>query len=121
MLNFNSVLIGSANPKGLVEFYGKVFDKKPEWESGDFVGWKIGSGYLVIGPHDKVQGKSANPERIILNFETTDVKSEYERVLGVGADSVQGPYNPGEEPTMLMATLADPDGNFFQLNTPMEF
>lgn len=120
MLNLNSVIVFSENPKGLVDFYKKVFAKDPEWSGGDFVGWKIGDGYFTIGPHDKVQGKNGGPERIIVNFETTDVAGEFARIKGVGASVVATPYHPGEEPEMWLATLADPDGNYFQLASPMK-
>lgn len=119
MLNLNSILIFSENPKELADFYKKVLDKDPDWSGGDFVGFKVGDGYLTIGPHDKVHGKSSNPERIMINFETNDVSAEFERMKGLGANVVAEPYHPGEEPEMWIATLEDPDGNYFQLLTPM--
>lgn len=119
MLNFNSVIIFSETPSQLVEFYKKVFQKDPDWTGGEFVGFKAGSGFLTIGPHNKIHGKSTNPERIIFNFETEDVKGEYDRLVGVGVKSIQVPYQPTEENKMWIATLEDMDGNFFQLVSPM--
>jgi len=118
MLNFNSILLFSEHPQVLVEFYKKVLGKDPEWTGGDFTGFQVGDAYITIGPHDKVKGKSTNPERIMFNFETDDVKSEFERVKGLGAPVIAEPYHPGEEPDMWIATFADPDGNYFQLVTP---
>lgn len=123
MLNFNSALIFSENPKALVEFYKKVFQTDPSWSGGDFSGFQVGSGHIVIGPHDKVKGKSGNPERMMLNFEAADLKAEFERVKGLGATVVQEPYHPGEDdkdPNSLVATFADPDGNYFQIMSPMK-
>jgi predicted enzyme related to lactoylglutathione lyase len=120
MLNLNSILLGSDNPKRLVDFYKKVLKKDVEWSGGDFSGFKAGVGYLMIGPHAKVKGISKNPERIIFNFEISDVKGEFERIKGIGAEVIAKPYHPGEEPSMWLATLADPDGNYFQLATPMD-
>lgn len=119
MLNFNSILLFSENPKKLVEFYTKVFEKEPEWTGGDFSGFKVGNGFLTIGPHDKVTGTSQNPERIMLNFETDNVEEDFERISNLGAWVVAHPYHPGEEDQGTIATLADPDGNYFQLVTPM--
>lgn len=119
MLNLNSILVFSDNPKKLVEFYKKVLQMKPGWEGGDFVGFKAGDAYLTIGPHDKVHGKSKNPERIIFNFETRNVETEFARIKKLGARVIATPYHPGEDKTMTLATFADPDGNYFQLNTPM--
>lgn len=120
MLNFNSIIVFSQNPISLVEFYKKVFKKEPDWTGGDFTGFQVGSGFITFGPHDKVHGKNQNPERIMFNFETEDVKGEFERIKGLGAISVAEPYTPGEDSNMTLATLSDPDGNFFQLMTPMK-
>lgn len=120
MLNFNSLLLFSEDPKNLAEFYKKVFQKDPEWEEGGYSGFGVGKGMIMVGPHDKVHGKSKNPERLIFNFETKDVEKEFERLKKIGATVVKEPYRPGEDERMLIATLADPDGNYFQLATPME-
>lgn len=120
-LNFNSLLVFSEHPKKLAAFYGKVLGEKSGWSGGDFVGYKAGDGYLVIGPHSKVKGVSKNPERMMLNFETKDVKKEFARIKKLGAKVVQAPYHPDEdgESKSLVATFADPDNNFFQLVSPM--
>lgn len=118
MLNLNSILIFSEHPKKLVDFYKKVLQKDPDWSGGDFHGFMAGSGALTIGSHDKVHGKSQNPERLMFNFEIDDVKGEFERIKKLGAMVVTEPYQPGEEPSMWIATFADPDGNYFQIMTP---
>ena len=120
MLNLNSLLVFSQNPSELVDFYKKVVQKDPDWSGGGFHGFKVGDGYLIIGPHDKVQGKNSSPDRIIFNFETTEVAGEFERIKGLGATVIKEPYHPSEEEKMWLATLADPDGNYFQLASPME-
>lgn len=119
MLNLNSVILFSQKPKALVIFYKKILDMKPAWKGGDFVGFMVGNGMLVIGPHDKVKGKNENPERIMINFETTHVRADYQRMVVLGAREIATPYQPSEAPDEWLATLADPDGNFFQLISPM--
>ncbi len=120
MLNLNSLLVFSENPSELGEFYKKVFQKDPEWNEGGYSSFQVGSGFLTVGPHDKVTGKSKQPERIMFNFETDDVSGEFDRVKELGADVIAAPYQPSEEPDGWIATLADPDGNYFQLMTPMK-
>ncbi len=120
MLNLNSLLLSSEKPKKLVTFYRKILDLKPKWQEEEFTGFDIGSCALVIGPHSKVKGESKNPERIIFNFETSDVQGEFKRMKKLGAKVIAEPYNMGEDPDFLIATLADPDGNYFQLVSPME-
>ncbi len=121
MLNLNSLMLGSSNPKALAGFYEKVLEKKPDMAEGEWYGFSTGSCFLSIGAHDQVVGKSANPERIILNFETTEVATEFERLKTIGATVIKKPYSmEGDEHGMVIATLADPEGNYFQLITPWE-
>lgn len=120
MLNLNSVILFSDNPGKLTDFYKKVLQKDPDWEGGDFYGFAVGNGFLGIGPHDKVKGKSQNPERIIIQFETSELEKDFDRIKNLGAKVVAEPYHPGENPEMMLATFADSDGNFFQLGTPMK-
>lgn len=120
MLNYNSCLIFSEAPDKLAEFYEKVFAMKPVWDEGGYKSYKVGDGVITFGPHDKVHGKNSNPERIMINFETPDVAKEFDRIKQLGATVVAEPYHVGESPDDMIATLADPDGNYFQLFTPMK-
>ena len=120
MLNFNSILLFSPDPDKLAEFYTGVFGAGPGMSDGGYHGFQVGAAFVTIGPHEAVTGKNAQPERILLNFETDDVRGEFERIRGLGATVVAEPYQPAPEMDGLIATLADPDGNFFQLMTPFE-
>ncbi|MGE5042351.1 MAG: VOC family protein [Candidatus Levyibacteriota bacterium] len=120
MLKMSSILLFSQNPKSLADFYAKVFDRKPDWDEGGYYGFVVGSFMLTIGPHDQVKGKNPNPERMMLNFDVEDVEKEFERIKGVGAHVIAKPYEPDEMSDVLIATFADPDGNYFQLMTPWE-
>ncbi len=53
------------------------------------------------------------------NIESEDVRADFDRFVAAGAIVVREPYNPGGPPEFLIATLADPDGNYFQLTSPM--
>jgi len=118
MLSLNSIMIGSDDPKALSTFYTKVLGQ-PGWEDNDYVGWQAGNGRLIIGPHSEVKGRNEMPGRIILNFETADVKEEFERIKGLGVAVQAAPYQPGGAADMWMATFEDVDGNYFQLASPM--
>jgi predicted enzyme related to lactoylglutathione lyase len=119
MLSLNTLMVFSEKPKELSKFYTKVLHKEPDWSEGDYNGYKLGCGSLMIGPHDKVHGKNSNPERIIFNFETENVEKEFSRLKDLGVKVVKAPYHPDEESKMTIATLSDPEGNFFQLASPM--
>jgi predicted enzyme related to lactoylglutathione lyase len=120
MLDLNSILLFSEEPEKLAAFYQKVFRKKPEWEGDGFTGFKVGNGFLSIGAHDKVKGSNRNPERLMFNLETEDVDSEFQRIVKLGAQVIAEPYQASEEEEGKIATFADPDGNYFQLMSPME-
>lgn len=122
-LNFNSILLSTENStenkEKLVKFYSEVFEKKPDMEDAGYAGFLVGSAFFSIGSHDKIHGKNTNPDRILLNFETKDVKKEFTRVKKIkGVKVVKEPYELGEG--FWIATLADPDGNYFQLMTPWD-
>jgi len=73
---------------------------------------------MTVGPHSEVHGKNTQPGRIIWNIETADVKGEFDRLAAAGAIVVREPYG-FEEMDGQIATLADPDDNYFQLMSPM--
>jgi predicted enzyme related to lactoylglutathione lyase len=121
-MNLNGILIGSEDPKRLAEYYAKLFGE-PTWDEGGYTGWLIGTGGVSVGPHSEVKGKNEAPGRIIWNIESADVKGDFDRLKAAGATVVREPYTPDGAPEdqgeMLIATLADPDDNYFQLISPM--
>jgi predicted enzyme related to lactoylglutathione lyase len=117
-MNLNNILIGSEDPARLAEYYTRLFGA-PAWEDGGYTGWRIGTGGLMVGPHDEVKGKNEHPGRIIWNIESPDVKGDFDRFKAAGASIVREPYNPGEGGDAWIATLSDPDDNYFQLVSPM--
>jgi predicted enzyme related to lactoylglutathione lyase len=66
--------------------------------------------------HSEMGGNTKDPGRIMLNFETTQVQEEFERIKALGGTVVRAPYKLQDA---WLATLADPDGNYFQLVSPM--
>jgi predicted enzyme related to lactoylglutathione lyase len=119
VVNLNSILIGSENPQRLAGYYKRLFGE-PGWDQDGYTGWQVGSGWITVGPHDQVRGQNAQPGRLIWNIECADVNGEFNRFKTAGATVVQEPYHPGEEPEGWIATLSDPDGNYFQLMSPMQ-
>lgn len=118
MLKLGSVMVGTLQHEALVAFYEKVFEKPADMadhENG-FAGWQVEGGFFGVLKHSEMGGKTKDPGRIMLNFETAEVAKEFERLKSLGAVVVREPYAIGEG---LLATLADPDGNYFQLVTPM--
>jgi predicted enzyme related to lactoylglutathione lyase len=115
-------MIGTHQPKVLAAFYAKIFGRPADMEDGDWYGWSVGGSFLSIGAHSEVKGKAKEPQRVMFNFETEDVEEEFERMKEVGATVIKEPYEMSATggDGMWIATLADPDGNYFQLMTPWE-
>ena len=117
MLNLNSIMLGSENSQKLAEFYEKVIGKPADMHDGEWYGWTVGSCFLAMGTHSEVKGVSKEPPRVMFTFETTDVEGEFARIKELGATVIAKPYKMGDA---LIATFADPDGNYFQLMPPWE-
>jgi predicted enzyme related to lactoylglutathione lyase len=115
-LKFQGVMIGSADPETLGKFYTGVLGDA-DMHDGSWYGWSVGDAWFSIGEHSEVKGQAAEPQRVILNLETPDVQGEFARIRDAGASVVKEPY---ELERMWIATFADPDGNYFQLMSPME-
>jgi predicted enzyme related to lactoylglutathione lyase len=118
MLNLNSVMIGTKQSRALAEFYANVFGKPAEMVDSEngFFGWQIGNTYFSVLEHSEMGGNTKDPGRVLINFETTQVQEEFERIKAIGAGVIKEPYEMGGG---WIATLADLDGNYFQLVTPM--
>ena len=110
-------MIGSPDPKALSAFYEKVLGKPADWADQEWSGWQLGDCFLTLGPHSEVKGKAKEPQRVIFNLETDEVKQEFERIRALGAEVIREPY---EMDGGWIATFADTDGNYFQLTTPWE-
>jgi predicted enzyme related to lactoylglutathione lyase len=118
-LDFNSILIGSDDAERLVEYYTRVLGEPGFTDSG-YTAWQLGSGWVTIGPHSEVKGPNTAPGRIIWNIETKDVAADFERMKAAGGIVVTAPYEFEGGSGSSIATFADPDGNYFQLMSPME-
>ncbi|MFL5675613.1 MAG: VOC family protein [Chloroflexota bacterium] len=120
-MDFNNILIGSENPKALIDYYTKLFGE-PGMADESYSGWAIGSGFIAVGAHSEVHGKNPAPGRLIWNISSADVKGDFDRLKEAGAIVVREPYSFEMEgmPDTWIATLEDPDGNYFQLMTAME-
>lgn len=117
-LNLNSIMIGSGEPEALAAFYERVLGKAADMSDAvqGFWSWQVGSANFSVMQHSEVKGRAKEPARLIFNLETSQVKEEFERIkAAAGATVIREPYELGGG---WIATLADPDGNYFQLVTP---
>src|ERR1700677_492073 len=118
-MKISGVMIGASDVHELAAFYAKVLGES-SFHDGDWYGWVDGAS-IMLGPHSEVRGKNENPQRLMIMLQVDDVRATFEELKGVGAEVVAEPYHPQEnEENFWLATLADPEGNYFQLSTPME-
>ena len=85
--------------------------------------WVNGWGAITVVSKDKVKGRNTEPGRLIWNIETPDVKGDFARMQAAGATVVAEPYTmdmDGLPSEAWIATLSDPDGNYFQLTSPFD-
>jgi predicted enzyme related to lactoylglutathione lyase len=107
--------VNSEQPEAMIAFYrNKVgLSVNPEFGPGAFMAGSSDFIALIIEGHDAVKGRAKEPERIMLNFMVADVVAEQKRLEGLGVTFVR---NAAEEPGFgIVATFADPDGNYCQL------
>ncbi len=93
MLTLSSVMIGTKQPSMLVTFYEKVLGKPADMvnkESG-FWGWQLATIYLSILEHSGMTGNTKDPGRVMFNFETRQVKEEFQRIKGLGGKVIREP------------------------------
>ena len=110
-------MVGTMQPKIMSEFYEKLFQRPADMIDGNWWGWSVGDTFFSVGEHSEMSGPSKDSGRVMFNFETKEVKEEFERIKKLGAKVIKEPYEMGGS---WIATFADPDGNYFQLMTPWE-
>jgi predicted enzyme related to lactoylglutathione lyase len=118
-MKISGVMIGASDVDTLATFYTAVLGE-PSFRDGDWHFW-VDGGAVMLGPHSEVHGKNAEPQRMMIMLEVDDVKATFDVLKTVGAEVVAEPYRPQEnEENFWLATLADPEGNYFQLASPNE-
>ncbi len=116
MIQLVSLHINTGQPQALGQFYAKLFGLEPAWSAHGVTGFMVGDFRLEIAQHDQVTGKNTSPERIFFDLMVDNVQAEFDRLVMLGATVIQEPYEfADEEMKMVIATMADLDGNYFQL------
>jgi predicted enzyme related to lactoylglutathione lyase len=117
LAELHSVLIWTDDVSRLLPFYRDVLGLEPQMESEEFAVYMLNGPGLVIGKHSEVQGKSRDPNRVMVNFRVKDCQGEYERLSKRGVEFIR---TPTKDAIHIIATFADPDGNVLQLLEDLE-
>jgi predicted enzyme related to lactoylglutathione lyase len=114
-----AVSVDCADAAKLAGFWARVLDRttdpEPTTEFASIGMQEDGSNGPVWMFHGVPEGKAAK-NRVHFDFATTDLASEVERILTLGATHLADV----EEAGYRWATLADPEGNEFDVVTPAE-
>ncbi|MCP3804023.1 VOC family protein [Allokutzneria sp. A3M-2-11 16] len=108
MIALGSILLGSAHPERLRDWYRAALGCEPR-EDG-FIDY--GGVSLLIDGRDDVAPATAEPGRVILNFHVEDARAVVARLDELGVEWLARLEDRGPG---LFATLVDPDGNYVQV------
>ncbi len=116
MLTLNVVWIRSSRPEALAAFYNAVFEQSFTQPEPGVYAWSVGPSKVIVSELAPMTGIAKGTGRIAFRFECSDLVSEFNRLIQLQAAPIRGPH---EHAGVLIATLADPDGNEFELAGPM--
>jgi catechol 2,3-dioxygenase-like lactoylglutathione lyase family enzyme len=106
----SSLLLASADPDRLRGWYRDALGVRPDPD-----------GFLHFGPvavlvdgRDDVAARAAEPGRVVLNYEVSDIRGRARHLDGLGVAWVS-PVEYRADGGAWFGTVADPDGNYVQL------
>jgi catechol-2,3-dioxygenase len=116
MMRIAAVHLHSTQPEALARFYQAVLELEPKLDNDTAFVFAVADVDLIIMKHSKIYGSNRYPERMFFDLLVENVRSEFDRILALGATEMQKPYSFAyDDKIVTFATLADPDGNYFQL------
>ena len=105
-----SLLLGSRDPDRLRSWYRDALGAEPDADG--FL--HFGTVGVLVDARDDVGAATAEPGRVILNHEVTDIAAAAKRVEATGAPCIAA-IEYREDGGLSFATYQDPDGNYVQL------
>jgi predicted enzyme related to lactoylglutathione lyase len=97
----------------MARFYRETLGLPARSAKPDFVNFDWRGIRLSVGVHDRVDGPSQDPLRIMLNLAVDDIRAVHERLSRAGVNFTRAPER--EDWGGWVATFADPDGNTLQI------
>ena len=96
----------------LRDFYAGLFGDHVRTTREGFVSFEWPDLRLTVTLHSAIAGEAVEPQRVMLNFATADIGQAFDLAVTLGARIVRRPVR--EHWGGLVATVADPDGNYIQ-------
>lgn len=88
-------------------WYSSLFETEPYFDEPFYVGFNIAGYELGLQPEEETV--SHKPESVLTYWGVSDVQSEFDRMLSLGATTHEAPTNVGGE--IVVASVKDPWGN----------
>lgn len=104
MLGLRTVIYRVADMEAAKAWYTKAFETEPYFDEPFYIGFNIGGYELGLQPDESLLG-----DNVVTYWGVEDIQATYEKLLGLGAISVEEPTNVGGE--LMVATVKDPFGN----------
>ncbi|PYM90024.1 MAG: hypothetical protein DME04_24335 [Candidatus Rokuibacteriota bacterium] len=99
--------------EAMARFYRDQLGLVPRTSESDFINFDWSGLRLSVSVHDRVQGASRDPYRIMVNLLVDDIHALYVRLTRAGVAFTRPPQV--EDWGGQVATFLDPDGNVLQL------
>ncbi|CAN5204178.1 hypothetical protein BH20ACT5_BH20ACT5_18930 [soil metagenome] len=110
--SLTSIMLASADPERLHAWYAAVLPPRSDEQQDQYRILGYGSCYLFLDRREDVGPSTAEPGRVLLNFEVEDAHTTAALVEAQG-DAWVAPIE--DRDGSLFATAIDPDGNYVQL------
>ncbi|PWV54725.1 MULTISPECIES: VOC family protein [Nocardiopsis] len=110
--NLDSMLLASADPDRLRDWYAAVLDPADNDTMDQYRVLRFGTFHLLIDQRDDIGARTADPTRVILNFDVGDARAVAALMDERGTEWV-APLE--DRDGSLFATAKDPDGNYVQI------
>jgi predicted enzyme related to lactoylglutathione lyase len=107
-----SLMLASQDPDRLHSWYTAVLPPDTDDKQDQYRILGYGDFYLFLDSRDAVGETTAEPGRVVLNFDVTDARGFVDRVDQVGG-GWEAPLE--DRDGSLFATAVDPDGNYVQV------
>jgi predicted enzyme related to lactoylglutathione lyase len=108
----SGLMLSSTNPDRLHEWYTTALPPKIDEQQDQYRILGYDGFYLFLDSRDDVGPKTAEPGRVILNFEVDDARATAARIDELGSEWL-APLE--DRDGSLFATAIDPDGNYVQV------
>ncbi|GAA4338862.1 VOC family protein [Mucilaginibacter gynuensis] len=99
------------------QWYTGAFNTEPYFDEPFYVGFNIAGYELGLQPDEQPADDKGN--NVVTYWGVTDIQSEYDRLISLGAEEVESPQNVGGE--IVVAEVKDPWGNSIGLIYNPEF